>query len=468
MGGLGVHTATLDADQVTHLLTWDIPVEVKRVLEIRQILGSASVKKLFSIQRYLAPDNRIRGLFTYCGAERTGRFAGGGPQPHNMPAGGPPVSKCPRCGAVQWARGDNCRACGSPGERESTDWGVESIDLALADISTLDLSLVESRWGDPLTAISGCLRGLYTAAPGHELISSDYCAIEAVVLAVLAGEEWRVDVFRTHGKIYETSAAKISGIPFEDFLAYKRDTGQHHPLRKKIGKVAELASGYGGWIGAWKNFGADKFMADDEIKRSILKWRDESPMIVEFWGGQYRKHPTRWEFIPGYYGLEGAAVLAILEPGKWLSYRQISYGVFHNVLYCRLPSGRMLAYHEPHLEQTWDSMRELWYYKISFMGWNSNPLNGPTGWRRIETYSGKLTENVVQATARDILTHAMPNLENAGYPLVLHVHDETCSEVPVGFGSVEQYEQIMKILPAWAEGWPIKAAGGWRGRRYRK
>jgi DNA polymerase len=113
-------------------------------------------------------------------------------------------------------------------------------------------------------------------------------------------------------------------------------------------------------------------------------------------------------------------------------------------------------------------MRELWYYKISFMGWNSNPLNGPTGWRRIETYSGKLTENVVQATARDILTHAMPNLENAGYPLVLHVHDETCSEVPVGFGSVEQYEQIMKILPAWAEGWPIKAAGGWRGRRYRK
>lgn len=471
MGAQGVLSHSLDADAVVALLErQDLPQNIRRVLEIRQILGSSSVKKLFSIKLYLADDDRIRGLFQYCGAERTGRFAGRGPQPQNMPSSGPPVVKCPQCGQVQWVGlGSWCRGCQAHvGEMPGTDWGIEAIEACLSDISTRNLPHVEQCWGDPLTAISGCLRGLFTAAPGHEFICSDYSSIEAVVLAVLAGEEWRIEVFRTHGKIYEMSAAKISGIPFEEFLRHKEETGQHHHLRKKLGKVAELASGYAGWIGAWKAFGADAFMDDQEIKRNILAWREASPMIVEFWGGQYRKVPGAWEFRPELFGLEGAAVSAVLNPGQCFSYRAITYGVKNGVLYCRLPSGRCLAYHQPQLVHTWDEMRNVWYYKLSFMGWNDNPKMGAQGWVRLETYGGKLTENVVQATARDILTHALPNLEDAGYPVVLHVHDEPCSEVPTGTGGVDEYERIMTTLPEWAAGWPIKASGGWRGRRYRK
>lgn len=461
-----VRTNSLDKEHIKRLLDRELPPHCRRVLELRQILGSASVKKLHSIKRYLAPDDRVRGLFKYCGAERTGRFSAGGPQPHNMPASGPKVKQCCRCGTVQWADLVKCSHCDDI-QFNDYEWGVETAKRALQDISTRDLSYVERYWGDPLTTISGCLRSLYSAAPGNELIASDYSAIEAVVLACLAGEEWRIEVFRTHGKIYETSAAKISSTPFEEILAYKEQNGQHHPLRKKLGKVAELASGYGGWLGAWKAFGADKFMDDDEIKQNILRWRDESPMIVEFWGGQYRGLPWRGGVTPEFYGLEGAAVMAVLNPGQCYSYREISYGVKDNVLYCRLPSGRCLAYHQPEARREEDNLGvPVW--KLSFMGWNSNPLQGPIGWIRIDTYSGKLTENVVQATARDILTHAMPKLETAGYPIVLHVHDEICSEVPEGYGSVEEYEAIMMERPTWAAEWPIKAAGGWRGKRYRK
>lgn len=430
----GVSTVSLDAAAVASLLGSPLPADAHRVLEIRQILGSASVKKLFSIQHYLAEDDRVRGLFQYCGAERTGRFAGRGPQPQNMPSGGP-----------------------------VDEWDAEGVEKALADIATGDLSVVELAWGDPLTTVSGCLRGLFTAAPGHDLIASDYSAIEAVVLAALAGEEWRMEVFRTHGKIYEMSASKISGVPFEEFLEYKRTTGQHHPLRKKIGKVAELASGYMGWIGAWKAFGADKFMTDEEIKKNILIWRGASPAIPEFWGGQNRKVEGRWEFYPEYYGLEGAAVMAVLNPGKFYSYRSITYGVKAGVLYCRLPSGRLLSYHSPGLQESTDPRGQR-VLQLSFMGRNPRVKK----WERTETYGGKLTENVVQATARDILTDAMLRLEAAGYPIVLHVHDEICCEVPQGWGSVEEMERIMGDMPAWCADWPIRASGGWRGKRYRK
>ena len=468
LAGRGVQTASLDAGHVTALLTrQDLPTDCQRVLEIRQTLGSASVKKLFSIARHLDPDDdRIRGIFAYCGADRTGRFAGMGPQPHNMPASGPAVRVCD-CGGIQWAGLPVCRNCHQVMPPGNADWGIEAVELALDDISTRDLAHVERWWGDPLDVISGCLRGLFTAAPGMELICSDYSAIEAVVLACLAGEEWRVEVFRTHGKIYEMSASKISGVPFDEIMAYKKEHGQHHPLRKKIGKVAELASGYGGWIGAWKAFGADKFMDDGEIKNAILAWRDASPAIVEFWGGQHRQIGSSWDFRPEFYGLEGAAISAVLSPGTCYACRSISYGVKDDVLYCRLPSGRRLAYHQPRLERGVDP-RGLEVWKLSFMGYNTNAAKGRPGWVRIETYSGKLTENVVQAVARDILTEAMPRLEAAGYPIVLHVHDEVVAEVPAGYGSIEEFESLMMARPDWAADWPIKAAGGWRGYRYRK
>ena len=399
----------------------DIPPACRRVLEIRSSLGASSVKKLFTIDRRLSRDNRLHDMFAFCGADRTGRWAGRGPQPHNLPNSGPVAN-----------------------------WGIEAVESALEALATRDLPTVEAIGGDALAVVSGCLRGLFCAAPGHELICSDYSAIEAVILAFLAGEEWRMEVFKTHGLIYEASAAKITGIPFDEFVRHKKETGNHHPMRSKIGKVAELASGYQGSVGAWKQFGADEFMDDDEILHNVRAWREASPRIPRLW-----------------YGLEDAARAAITNPGQGYSYHGITFGVKEDVLYCRLLSGRLLAYHSPRLypdKTPWGKP----IMRITYMGWNADYTKGPTGWMRLDTYGGKLTENVVQAMARDVLAYGMLGLDRAGYNIVLHVHDEVAAEVPVGTGSIEEFEQIMATMPAWCSDWPIKATGGWRGKRYRK
>jgi DNA polymerase len=485
LGAKGLNMPNLKAETVTdmlsdeglefinnhqHILETD-KKDVIEVLKIRASLGAASVKKLFAIDRRLSEDGRLRDLFSFCGADRTGRFAGRGPQPQNLPASGPDVRKCGSCG--RHYNNDYlgpCLWCGGwEAFTNKVEWNFEAVEDALAIIATGSLATVEVFFGDAVAVVSGCLRALFSAAPGHDLICSDYAAIEAVVLAVISGEQWRVDVFNTHGKLYETCAAKITGIPFEDFLNHKKETGEHHPLRKKLGKVPELASGYGGWIGAWKAFGADKYFDNDqEIKSSILTWRNDSPAIVEFWGGQVRKHPDKWEWWPELHGLEGAVVMAILNPGECYSYRDISYGIKDDILYCQLPSGRKLCYHNPRLTPTICRRSSLNTYQISYMGWNSDHMKGPIGWMELETYGGKLAENVTQAIARDILTYAMKNIERAGYHIVLHVHDEIVSEVPEGTGSIEEFESIMGTLPSWAAGWPVRAAGGWRGKRYRK
>lgn len=466
-----IYTHALDDDAVQTLLARnDLPSHCRRVVEIREVMASSSVKKLFAIKHRLNTDGRIRGLFAYCGADRTGRFAGRGPQPQNLPNSGPKVRQCDPvsgCGEYYHADLPGCPSCGLAEHfSEPKSWDPDAVERALKSFEPQSLPLAETLWKDPVAAVAGCLRGLFTAAPGHDLICSDYSAIEGVVAAMLSGEQWRIDVFRGHGKIYEMGASKITGVPFEDMMRHKQETGEHHPTRKTIGKVSELASGFGGWIGAWKNFGADKFMDDDEIKKSILAWRDASPAIVEMWGGQHRKNPHRWEFTPELYGLEGAVVSALLAPGQCFGYRGITYGysASDDVLYCKLLSGRYICYHKarltPHTAK--NGMSE---YEITYEG-TSDETNGK--WSTMTTYSGKLFENVVQATARDILTNAMLNLEKSGYPIVLHVHDEIVSEVPIGTGSVEEFEKIMGIMPEWASDWPIRAAGGWRGKRYRK
>lgn len=456
LGGAGVHMGSLDADHVAEALKReDLPPGPRRVLEIRQSLGAVSVKKLFAIDRRVSQDGRLRDLFAFCGADRTGRFAGRGPQPQNLPNSGPQVVKCMDaingCGRHYGPHLDNCPWCGAlTFFSEPAEWCIEAVEDALLVIASNNLSYVEHYFGDAVAVVSGCLRGLFSAAEGCDLICSDYSAIEAVVLAALAGEEWRLDVFRTHGKIYEMSAAKITGIPFEEFKRHKEETGDHHPMRKKVGKVAELASGYQGGYGAWLAFGADKHLEEQEITDAIKAWRKESPMIVKFW-----------------YGLEDAAVAAVRNPGQCYSYRGITYGVKDDVLYCQLLSGRKLSYHQPRLHPAvtpWGKQ----VFKLTYMGWNTDYKKGPTGWMRLDTYGGKLAENVVQATARDILTYALKNVERAGYAVVLHVHDEIVSEVLSGTGSIEEFEEIMATLPEWCADWPIKADGGWRGKRYRK
>lgn len=422
---MGVHLSNLDADIVTAALADPASLSpmAYRILSLRQMAASASVKKVFAMQRMLSDDGRLHDLFVYHSA-RTGRDAGADTQPQNLPGG---VS-------------------------------AEEMEVTLAMIR-------DGEWGnlpDPVAALSGCLRGLFIADEGHDFIATDYSSIEAVVAAALAGEQWRLDTFARKEDIYLASVSKIRGIPVAQYVEHKAQTGSHHPDRK-VGKVAELASGFGGWVGAWRAFGADDvFATEDELKRAILAWRDESPAIAEMWGGQFRGKP--WERVPCRYGLEGAAITAVESPGTVQGYRGITYVVLEDVLYCTLLSGRRIAYHQPHLlpDHTRGGVQ------LSYMGWNTNPKMGPVGWVGLSTYGGKLFENVVQATARDILVNAAINCERQGYQVILRVHDELVTQRREGEGSVEELEAICGDLPHWARGWPVRAAGGWRGKRYRK
>jgi len=457
-----------------------------RAMELRQLIGSNSVKKVFAMTNSLAPTGRLHDLSNYHGA-RTGRPTGDGPQPLNLPKTGPKVYKCKTCAQCFGQHTPVCPWCGQliAPDTEQPEWW-EAVDNALAVIATRDLATVQRYFGDALLTVSGCLRGLFVAADGYDLVCSDFSSIEGVVTAALAGEDWRVEMFETHGKAYELSVSKITGIPFAEIMAsagyddvtrpqwwLKKDRkGKHHPMRQTIGKVAELASGFGGWIDAWKRFGADEFMADHEIKSAILKWRDASPAIVEFWGGQLRD-PFRQK-IPELFGLEGMFVKACLEPGVGHPVRRmdgthsgVTYRKEGDVMYCILPSGRAITYHSPRLIPN-EAGDWRGAYSLTYEGYDSQKGQ----WVTIPTYAGKLCENVVQAAARDIQRFAILNLERAGYHVVLHVYDEDVAEVPQGWGSVEELEAIMCRLPAWAtykgRPWPIKAAGGWRGRRYRK
>jgi len=476
----------LSDETVTALLKRDdLTPPARRVIEIREMLAGSAPKKLYAMRARAGSDGRIRDFLSYCGAAGTGRWAGRGIQPQNYPNSGPAVKECLCCGANYWKELPECPECLSSDSKEA-DWGVKGMRLCISHLMSRDYELVEALWGNAITAISGCLRGFLQAEPGKQLICSDYNAIEARVLAYLAGEQWRLDVFNTHGKIYEMSASKISGVPFEEFERHKKETGSHHHLRKKIGKPAELGSGYSGWVNAWKNFGADKFMTDDEIKEGILKWREASPNIVRFWDGleeaatravlaampqnelaeleawlhseynsdDWKSSKTAGELLDKYFPV---------NRGPAFQCGAIFYQATPECLFCRLPSGRFLHYHQPKIVgkyTAWGTPQ----LSITFYGVDQKTSQ----WCQQETYRGKLTNNVVQGFARDILAWAMLRLDAAGYDIVMHVHDEVIAEIPEGFGSVEEFEGIMKQLPPWATGCPINASGGYIDTMYQK
>jgi DNA polymerase bacteriophage-type len=282
-------------------------------------------------------------------------------------------------------------------------------------------------------------------------------------------------------------------VPFEEFAEHKARTGQHHPLRQK-GKIGELAFGYGGWLGAAAAFGMPG--SDDEIKDDILAWRRASPAVEWLWGGQTRgaagrvvrnallpgyagtvddrlhwlRAAKQWDDETYYYGVEGMAMQALLAPGTWNDVARLdgtSAGIAFlyrgNVLYCRLPSARVITYRNPQWETS-----DRGGYALSYEGANTNPKNGPVGWIRMRTWGSRLVENINQGTCRDILAPACIALEARQYPVVLHVYDEIVSEIPVDFGSTDEYEQIVTVPPAWAHDWPIRAPGTWREPRYGK
>lgn len=466
----GFEMSSMDKEAVAEMLErmekgGDTKRAEYRVLKIRQMTGSASIKKLwaFKHQNYLG---RLYDLYTFFGA-RTGRWTAMGPQPQNLPTG---MFKT-----------------------------LEEVEKALGIISHRVLELVEYHYPgvSALDVIAGCLRGLLVAAPGHEFVCSDYTGIENVVAAALAGEQWVLDVYHTHAMIYEATASKIAKIPFDDFVKHRTDTGgvavykdgklmeikagptgsagKHHPLRKKLGKYGALGSQFGGWINAWVNFGADEFLTRDEIKQGILAWRDANPNIVEFWGGQSRGRFR--DARPELYGLEGAAIAAIQYPGKPFSpgtNPNITYqmSVVDDILYCRTASGGFLTYHRPRLEGSRRDWTPPWELQWSYEGDNKNPLMGPIGWVRMPNYGGKQFENIVQKDARYIHATGLVNLDRGGYRPVLHSHDEPCGEVRIGWGSIEEFEghmvRIARTRGSFCYGWPINAKGGWRGPRYGK
>lgn len=410
LAAMGHPLSDLQKQTIADALAGPLPPVVAEALRIRQILSQSSVQKLYAIADRLSGDGRLRGLFAYAGAERTGRWAGRGPQPHNLPGSGPPVCRCDGCNRYYGAGLPACPHCGGSGQ--SAKWCAE------AALTAIHAGRAAEIFADPFGAVSGCLRALYVAGPGCELISSDYSSIEAVVLAVLAGERWRIDAFRRSEDIYQLTADQI-GLP-----------------TRKQGKVAELASGYQGSVGAWRQFGAEG--EDEEILGRVRAWRRANRCIVAMW-----------------YRTEDQFRAAIQAPGRTFG----PYTYTGGSIRCLLPSGRLLYYHQPHITDNGS---------VAFFGNNSDYTKGPLGWIRIETYGGKLVENYVQATARDILAHAIVLCEANGYPVVLHVHDEIVCELPKGAGSVAGLESLMMLLPPWAAAWPVRASGGWCGHRFKK
>ena len=220
----GIHAPEITKETLPLLLEQPMLARPKRVLQIRSLMGSLSVQKTKSMSLMMDPaDDRIRGLYTYAGAARTWRWSGGGVQPQNLPKDGPKVVRCAACSTVRWSELGFCPHCFQVASKPAK-WGIEAAEACIPALLTRSLDIVESLWGDALLAIAGCLRSFFIAGPGMQLMSSDLNSIEAVVIAELADEQWQQEVFRGDGKIYEATAAELTGIPIEEFARYKTET----------------------------------------------------------------------------------------------------------------------------------------------------------------------------------------------------------------------------------------------------
>lgn len=368
---------------------------VKEALRIRRELGKTSVKKYETMRSCLCADGRIRGLLQFYGANRTGRFAGRLVQVQNLPRN-----------------------------------YIENLDTARDLVKRTQTEAIRCVYGSVSDTLSQLIRTAFIPGPGNRFIVADFSAIEARVLAWLAGEQWRLDIFRTTGKIYEASASTMFGVPIERIAKGNPE----YALRSK-GKVAELALGYQGSAGALINMGAlGMGLTEEELPDIVNRWRKSSPRIVDFW-----RQAEQYALAAVKLGVSNTMPCGV---------------TFHrdeDYLLIRLPSGRDLFYYRPEIR-----VNDLGREAIHFFGTDQK-----TGkWRLISTYGGKLTENIVQAVARDLLCNAMMNLFYAGYRINFHVHDEVILEVPEESGkNLEEAIRLMCTLPAWAEGLPLNAAG---------
>ena len=385
----GVHYDGLDKKIIASLLAEDTDPLVQRVLQLRSEVAKTSVKKYEAMLACMCPDGRARGFLRFYGASRTGRWAGRLVQVQNLPQNHLP-------------------------------------DLAEARgiVKEGDYELLEMLYGNVQQVLSELIRTAFVPSEGHRFIVSDFSAIEARVVAYLAGEKWRLNVFREGGDIYCASASKMFGVP-----VVKHGINGH--LRQK-GKIAELALGYGGSVGALKSMGAlEMGLKEDELQPLVDSWREANPAITSFW-----------------YSVQKAALDAVRgEPSEVSGFK---YYKKSGILFVRLPSGRSIAYVQPQITEN-----RFGKPSLSYMGMDQEKKQ----WCRLETFGGKLVENLVQAYARDCLAESMKRLEDRGFKIVFHVHDEVIIDAPCGFGSADEVADIMGEPISWAQGLPLRAEG---------
>ena len=400
----------LRKDTVSKLLqSDDLSEEVQRTLEIRQGLGKTSTKKYDAMMKSVCADHRIRGLLQFYGANRTGRWAGRLVQVQNLP-------------------------------RTYTK-AIETARQLVRDGKTDALRLI---YGNVSVTLSELIRTAFIASPGNKLIDADFSAIEARVISWLAGEEWRLNVFRTHGKIYEASASQMFGVPIE--LIKKGNP--EYALRAK-GKVAELALGYQGSSGALIAMGAlDMGLTEEELPEIVDRWRNANSNIRSLW----------WE-------MDNAATQVITQGGavrvRYVTLaREFDYAHNVNVMTITLPSGRKLYYVNPRV-----GTNRFGGSSIVYEGIDSRKK-----WGDVETYGGKLTENCVQAIARDALAESIERLEAAGFPIVFHVHDEVVIDMKPFADDKAMLKAVTDIMTqpiSWAPDLPL-GADGWVGDFFTK
>lgn len=369
----------------------DIP-EITTALEIRQALSKTSIAKYQKMIDVANRDKRARGLFQFYGAG-TGRWAGRLIQLQNLPRN-----------------------------------YIPDLDTAREIVKTGDLGFLSMMYDSPSDILSQCIRPAIIPEKGYKFIVADFSAIEARVIAWLAGESWRMDVFRSHGKIYEASASQMFNVPIEDIT-------KGSDLRQK-GKVAELALGYQGSVGALKSMGAlEMGIEEDELKPLVDTWRATNSKIVRFW-----------------YGTEEKAREAIVNRTTVQINKYVKAIYKSGILFIELPSGRRLAYPKPRVV---DHDKFPGRLKITFEGADSTTRK----WGIVDTYGGKLVENIVQATARDCLAHSMLKLDKLGYKIVMHIHDEVVIEIEEARDELERVCNLMGEEIPWAKGLPLRADG---------
>jgi DNA polymerase len=383
----GVTVDSLNKATVSDLRSSVLDPTTRRVLELRQLLGKTSTKKYEAMASAACDDSRVRGLLQYYGAGRTGRWAGRLVQVQNLPQN-----------------------------------HLDNIAEVREIVKAQDLGTLEMCFDNVPDVLSQLIRTAFIAKPGHTFLVSDYAAIEARVIAYLAGEKWRMDVFAQGGDIYCSSASQMFKVP-----VVKHGINGH--LRQK-GKIAELACGYGGGVGALKAFGADKMgLTEEEMQDIVTQWRQASPTIPRFWRDT-----------------ENAAKRALENPGRTFTLPcGVKYLRDKEALRCRLPSGRILSYWDARLDKDG---------QIGFMGQNQTTRK----WEKTETWGGKLVENIVQAFARDCLAVALLRLDEAGYAITFHVHDEIVAEAPEG-SRWEDMADIMGQPIDWAPGLLLRGDG---------